>query len=216
MSLSRVLTATVVTLAVILLAGCGGATNTAAPAVQPHLVDTRLPANPGPTVRPANGIPQLGDLDEDGNPGVGDAIKILRIVVALDTDVPQADANQNGSTDVGDAIKLLRLVVGLDTDWPLTWTIAWVDGKVREFVDDQTTPPLEGAAVTVGGHSDTSDSNGDFHITAVPLGNQSISVTKSGYEVGGSLPATVSVQPPTTDLAPVYMIGSGSTPPPAP
>ncbi len=197
----------------ILIGGCGGS-NAPTAALQPHSTNTVEPAATQPTIVIATSL--LGDLDEDGNPGVGDAIKILRIVVALDTDVPQADANQNGSTDVGDAIKLLRLVVGLDTDWPLTWTIAWVDGIVREFVDDQTTPPLEGVQVTVGGRSDITDSTGDFRITGVPLGNQSISVTKSGYEVGGSLPATVSVQPPTTDLAPVYMIASGGTPPPAP
>ena len=60
----------------------------------------------------------LGDLDGDGNPTVGDAIKILRIVVGLDPDDPCADANQNGGTDVGDAIKVLRCVVGLDA-WPI-------------------------------------------------------------------------------------------------
>jgi hypothetical protein len=60
----------------------------------------------------------LGDLDGDGEPTVGDAIRILRIVVGLDPDDECADANQNGSTDVGDAIMVLRCVVGLD-DWPL-------------------------------------------------------------------------------------------------
>ncbi len=59
-----------------------------------------------------------GDLDGDGEPSVGDAIMILRIVVGLDDDDACADANLNGSTDVGDAIKVLRCVVGLD-DWPL-------------------------------------------------------------------------------------------------
>ena len=49
---------------------------------------------------------------------VGDAIRILRIVVGLDPDDECADANENGSTDVGDAIKVLRCVVGLDA-WPI-------------------------------------------------------------------------------------------------
>jgi formylglycine-generating enzyme required for sulfatase activity len=60
----------------------------------------------------------LGDLDGDGQPSVGDAIKILRIIVGLDLDTECADANENGSTDVGDAIIVLRCIVGLD-DWPL-------------------------------------------------------------------------------------------------
>jgi len=49
---------------------------------------------------------------------VGDAIKILRMVVGLDPYDPQADANQNGSADVGDAILVLRCVVDLE-DWPI-------------------------------------------------------------------------------------------------
>jgi hypothetical protein len=60
----------------------------------------------------------LGDMDNNGEPSVGDAIMILRIVVGLADDDPCADTNGNGSTDVGDAIKVLRCVVGLD-DWPL-------------------------------------------------------------------------------------------------
>jgi DNA-binding beta-propeller fold protein YncE len=60
----------------------------------------------------------LGDLDGDGAASVGDAIRVLRIVVGLDPDDECADANENGSTDVGDAIKVLRCVVGLD-DWPI-------------------------------------------------------------------------------------------------
>ncbi len=59
-----------------------------------------------------------GDMDGDGRPGVGDAIAILRIVVGLDENVPQADADGDGATTVSDAILVLRCVVGL-TDWPL-------------------------------------------------------------------------------------------------
>ncbi len=72
---------------------------------------------PSDVVYPADAY-FLGDLDSDGLASVGDAIKILRIVVSLDDDDPCADANQNGSTDVGDAIMVLRCVVGLDT-WPI-------------------------------------------------------------------------------------------------
>ena len=77
----------------------------------------RSSAGPAQVVSPSQaGL--LGDLDGDGEPTVGDAIRILRIVVGLDADDECADGNRNGSTDVGDAIMLLRCVVGLD-EWPL-------------------------------------------------------------------------------------------------
>ena len=59
-----------------------------------------------------------GDLDDDGNPSVADAIGILRIVVGLDVDSPAADADADGSTGIADAIAVLRCVVGL-AQWPL-------------------------------------------------------------------------------------------------
>jgi len=59
-----------------------------------------------------------GDLDDDGNPSVADAIGILRIVVGLDAGNPAADADADGSTGIADAIAVLRCVVGL-SEWPL-------------------------------------------------------------------------------------------------
>ncbi len=197
----------------ILIGGCGGS-NAPTAALQPHATNTVKPAATQPTYVIAT--PLLGDLDEDHSPGVGDAIKILRIVVGLDDDTPVADANQNCSTDVGDAIKLLRIVVGLDTDWPLTWQKTWVSGDVKEYIDEGNTPPLEGVEVTVGGQSDTSDSSGEFEIHCVPLGNQTIAVSKTGYDLAGTLPASVNVRPVITGISTIYMIASGSTPPPAP
>ncbi len=60
----------------------------------------------------------LGDLDGDGVPTVGDAIKILRIAVGLDPYDSLADLTQDNTVDVGDAIKVLRCAVGLDP-WPV-------------------------------------------------------------------------------------------------
>ncbi len=60
----------------------------------------------------------LGDLDGDGLPTVGDAIKILRIAVGLDPYDSCGDVNNSSSIDVGDAIKVLRCAVGLDP-WPI-------------------------------------------------------------------------------------------------
>ena len=96
----------------LLAAGCGGGSRPAPVAVQQAQCRPAVSA-----VEPADAA-LLGDLDGDGQPTVGDAIKILRIVVGLDAGNPCADANQNCSSDVGDAIKILRCVVGLDT-WPL-------------------------------------------------------------------------------------------------
>ncbi len=60
----------------------------------------------------------LGDLDGNGQPGVGDAIGILRMVVGLQAADPIADVDGSGAVGVGDAIALLRCVVGLD-GWPV-------------------------------------------------------------------------------------------------
>ncbi len=198
----------------ILLAGCGGGSSGPPAAVRPLAVQA-VAAVQQATITPANTVPLLGDLDGDERCGVGDAIKILRIVVGLDDDTPVADANQNCSTDVGDAIKLLRYVVGLE-EWPFEWQKTWVSGEVKEYIDEQTTPALEGVQVTIGGRSGNTDSNGQFTIKCVPVGDQTIAVSKSGYVTVDSLPATVSVQPATTELSTIYMIGPGSMPPPPP
>lgn len=109
----------VVLIAVILAwAGCGGGGHRAVTTTDPSTSGVRPTASYPAEVAPADCGGLLGDMDGDGNAGVGDAIKILRIVVGLDPDDPCADANQNGSTDVGDAIKVLRCVVGLDP-WPI-------------------------------------------------------------------------------------------------
>ncbi len=60
----------------------------------------------------------LGDLDGNGQPGVADAIGILRMVVGLQASDPIADVDGSGGVGVGDAIALLRCVVGLDA-WPV-------------------------------------------------------------------------------------------------
>lgn len=60
----------------------------------------------------------LGDMDNDGNPSVSDAIAILRVVVGLAPADMAADVDQDGSAGVSDAIALLRCVVGFDA-WPI-------------------------------------------------------------------------------------------------
>lgn len=110
-------TAAIVTLVAMMIAvaGCGGGE-------QDKAESTRVNANlqSARVAIPANGG-CLGDMDGDGEPSVGDAIGILRIVVGLDVDKPVADVNRNGAADVGDAILVLRCVVGLDS-WPICGT----------------------------------------------------------------------------------------------
>lgn len=105
---------TAVLLCLGMVVGCGGGQN---PTAKSQMI---TPAHrPAPMmISPAQQGELYGDLDGDEQPGVGDAIKILRIVVALDPENVLADANRNGGTDVGDAIKVLRCVVGLDS-WPI-------------------------------------------------------------------------------------------------
>ncbi len=108
----------VTALFVVTVSGCGGGREETVTALSDTGSAVR-PASVEPAeVLPANAQQYLGDMDGDGTPSVGDAIKILRIVVGLDPANPCADANQNGGTDVGDAIMVLRIVVGLD-DWPI-------------------------------------------------------------------------------------------------
>ena len=104
----------VIALFVAIGSGCGGGSSRA-PAPQAIAPVQRVV--PSDVVYPADAY-FLGDLDDDGLASVGDAIKILRIVVSLDPPNDRADANQGGTTDVGDAIQVLRCVVQLDT-WPI-------------------------------------------------------------------------------------------------
>lgn len=65
----------------------------------------------------------IGDFDNDGRPGIGDGIAILRIVVGLASYNSLGDCNRDGRVGVDDAIKLLRCVVGLD-EWPIGEIVA--------------------------------------------------------------------------------------------
>jgi len=94
-----------------------------------------------------------------------------------------------------------------------TASTATVAGDVWDVGQAQ---PLEGATVTVGGEPGTTNAEGQFSITQVATGSQPLSASKTGYEVVGSLPDTVPVQAPTTNLDSIYMIESQFTPPPWP
>ncbi len=136
----RLLALALVCVFVVNIVGCGGG---AGPARQAS--ESAPPVRLAATVSPADSA-YLGDMDDDGLPSVGDAIKILRIVVNLAADDARADANENGSTDVGDAIKVLRCVVQLDT-----WPIGVLGGMSLDLSPNGPTP--QEIEVVVGGQS---------------------------------------------------------------
>ena len=121
----------------------------------------------------------LGDLDDDDDPSVGDAIRILRIVVGLDPEDPCADANENGSTDVGDAIKVLRCVVGLDT-----WPIGECGGDPGEETigpDGQTLVLVPDGSFMMGSNEEGSDEQPIHQVTLDGFWIGSCEVTNDQY-----------------------------------
>ena len=94
-----------------------------------------------------------------------------------------------------------------------TASTATVIGNVWDAGEAQ---PLEGATVTVGGNPGATLADGGFLISQVPTGTQPLSVSKAEYEVAGSLPDTVEIEEPTTDIGDIYMIEPVFTPPPGP
>lgn len=137
---SRVLVLTALIAFLIALGGCGGSSDS-------------WRCDSVRTAWPSDVSSLLGDLDGDGNPGVNDAIAILRIVVGFDSVSPLADCDGDGTVGVGDAILMLRCVVGLST-WPIGTfypepdrqisgvvvedDFAIADGEVVEAVGDTT------------------------------------------------------------------------------
>ena len=73
-------------------------------------VSVRFTINGGPAVR-------KGDLDEDGEITVGDALKALRIaaklVAATDKDMLIGNVDGDGEITVGDALMILRVAAKL-------------------------------------------------------------------------------------------------------
>lgn len=55
-----------------------------------------------------------------------------------------------------------------------------VMGKIT---DEDTGQPIEGAIISIGTHTATSDSNGDYKIRHINPGNYDVSVEKTGYEI---------------------------------
>ena len=161
---------TVVTI-VVLTGGCGGGR----PGLRPQGLQKIEPAS-SDTVALAQGQ-YLGDMDGDGNPTVGDAIKILRIVVGLDDNDPNADANQNGGTDVGDAIMVLRCEVGLDP-WPIGAVSMALDVTILSALSQE---PVAGASVDIDGTVFLTGADGKLVGDSTP-GTHYLTISGAGYE----------------------------------
>jgi hypothetical protein len=55
---------------------------------------------------------QPGDANRDGVINMGDATKVMRIILGLDPSVPEADANGDGLVNMGDVTKIMRIIIG--------------------------------------------------------------------------------------------------------
>ena len=194
---------------VLLVAGCGGAGSS-----RPSPPQAIQPARQPPLsvrARPAQ-VQYLGDLDGDGRPTVGDAIKILRIVVGLDPYKPHADANQNGGTDVGDAIKVLRCVVGLD-EWPIAVEACSISGKVKTW---DTHAGLWAATIFAEETAQRvrTDTDGNYTISELAIGTYHLVASKKGYEKFGIDTQTVSLTETNRNATGIHFAMAQLPPPP--
>ena len=82
-----------------------------------------------------------------------------------------------------------------------------VSGKV---IDKQTGDPLEMVIISVGSNSTTSDSDGNYLLTGIPTGTQTIKASKSGFKTYTDTVIIESVRPSfkEIDMTPVADIGN--------
>ncbi|MBN2239873.1 MAG: carboxypeptidase regulatory-like domain-containing protein [Dehalococcoidales bacterium] len=55
-----------------------------------------------------------GDANDDGDINAADVTSIIRMILALDDEHPNADANQDGVVNVNDVTQVVRTILGLD------------------------------------------------------------------------------------------------------
>ncbi len=70
-------------------------------------------------------------------------------------------------------------LVGCGSDSPTSPMNGVLSGRVFH---EGTVLPIPGAIVSVAGHSTTTDGEGDYELTGLPTGLQTISVTKDEYQ----------------------------------
>ena len=189
-SLRHLLMVAIALVAVVVMAGCSGGTNGHVAATLELPAETRVvSASAAGSVSPAADV-LVGDMDGDGDPSVGDAIKVLRVVVGLDPDDARADANKNGGADVGDAIKVLRCVVGLD-GWPIGGGGAPAPPApspphITGVTVSPASLPSTGGTTTVS--ADVSDADGIKGVAAEVVDPKNQAVSHAMSKIAGSGP----------------------------
>jgi hypothetical protein len=66
-----------------------------------------------PAISQVFNVVHLGDANGDGVVNMGDATKVMRIILGLDTATLGADANGDGIINMGDVTKIMRIILGI-------------------------------------------------------------------------------------------------------
>ena len=102
------------------------------------LIDKALLVSPdGKETRPANYLYVIrtfakGDVNGDGDIGIGDIITITNVMASNETDtdvVRRADVNGDGDIGIGDIISITNIMAGVDTGGGSGGSGAVIDGK---------------------------------------------------------------------------------------
>jgi len=88
---------------------------------------------------------------------------------------------------------------------------------VRGYVRDAATNAgVQGAVVSIGGQSVTTNSNGRYEITGVPTGTQAVSVAPpDGYVMAGAV-RSQTISTGVNDLADIWVVPEGQAAPAPP
>ncbi len=73
---------------------------------------------------------------------------------------------------------IVTLAIGCEKSKPII-KYGNAEGCVKDAI---TKLGIEGASVVIGGKQDKTDGNGEYNIANIPVGNQSINVSKEGYQ----------------------------------
>ncbi|MCK4266887.1 MAG: carboxypeptidase regulatory-like domain-containing protein, partial [Thermoplasmata archaeon] len=111
----------------------------------------------------------------------------------------------NVTIDASDIVDLLGNHMVNDKTWTFTTRSAepTETGSIEGSVVDENGDPVIGATVTIEGYSTTTDANGDYSFTDVPVGDYTVRVEKSGYETTTTTATVLADQ--TTTVPPLEL-----------
>lgn len=119
------------------------------------------------------------------------------------SDVPTGTYNITASKNgYQSTSKTATVIAGQTIQLNFSLTPLPTTGEITGVViDDSTGNPIEGANVTTNGYYDTTDSNGNYHISNVPPGTYTVTASKNGYESNSETDVVVAVgQTATVDF----------------